>query len=433
MKIAHIIPALKPGGPVQALKSLLHHLSDWSHQILALDPMARGADLIELGQLGGQVVRGASAEAIGKAAIAADVALIHFYNQPQLLQTLAGPLPEARWAVWHKVGGQAPPQLFFPERYDDKVTCAFTAQCEAARQGGWPVIPSMVQERYLALERRAHDGLLIDYIGSMNMAKLHRDAIKRLAAVRHPDLRIRFFGGPLDDDMARDLALAPNPERFEVGGYIHDTAAVLAETDIFVAPMAPGSYASSDLALQEAMHAGIAPVVWGQSGPAFLLESGIDGAVAASGEDFTNAVQTLCDDPDLRERIGAAAKRTAMTKLAPAANALRMAQFLESRAKERKGPLGWTTRSELTPATVYLMSQGIAEDEARGMIENEDRLSLEAFAKALTETEARVEGGLIQWRNTHPGDPHLRSMSAAWHVFHGEAEIAVREYSGLKA
>lgn len=431
MKLLHLMPALKPGGPVQALKALMGHLSSTDHVVLSLEAQVRGSDLIAFMQAGAKVLRAPSQDTLYQSVSEADVVLVHAYNHPSLIRALAGPLPLAKWITWYKVSGRSLPQAVFPDRLDSGVSCVFTALSETARKGGWPVIPSMVQPEFIGLKRQAHSGIVVDYIGSTNIAKLHRGAIRFLDAVRHSDMRVRLHGGHLDPEMDADLKRASQPERFEIGGYATNVPALLASSDIFITPMAPESYASSDLALQEAMHAGLVPVVLGNAGPADMVTNGIDGRVTEDGVAFTAAIQELCDDYDARHRLGQAARATARDRFDPNKNAARLEAIIKARFEEPASGYGYVADHELTPAALYLISQGWEEEAAKSALLDGDRKALRDFAASLGTVAAKVEGGLIQWRNACPDDRNLRWLSAIWHEAVGADDIAKAEFAGL--
>ncbi|MEM1286673.1 MAG: glycosyltransferase family 4 protein [Pseudomonadota bacterium] len=431
MKILHLMPAMNPGGAVQGPRSLIRLLSSAHHTVFVFEPKMRGIDLVAFMQEGAKVLRSPGAETLHAEITAADVVLVHGFNHPALIQALAGPLPDARWVVWFQVIGRSMPQLVFPERLDPGVVSVFMAEPKTAGEGDWPVIPGMVRPEFVHLERQPHEGVVVDYIGSMNIAKLHPGAIRFLDAVHHPGLKIRIHGGPLNQEMRADLNRATRPECFDIGGFANDVPALLATSDIFISPMAPDSYASSDLALQEAMHAGLVPVVLGEGGPAAMITDRIDGRVTTTGDDFTAAIQVLCDDEDARNRMGTAAKKTALDRFDPVKNADRMAQILDARALAPKSPYGYTVRKDLSPAALYLISQGWEEDVAVAALANDRRQDLERFAASLGHVAATVEGGLIQWRNACPDDANLRWMSGVWHEATGAHAIAHAEFASV--
>ncbi|MEM1111628.1 MAG: glycosyltransferase [Pseudomonadota bacterium] len=432
MKLLHMLPALKPGGPVQALQVLMARSEEFEHTVVSLDAAVRGQDLLALRRQGAKLLRAPEQTQLAEAVAASDVVLVHFYNHPLLIRALGGELPPARWMVWYKVLGRSAPQFFYPRRLGQGVKCLFTAANEAASPED--VIPSMVREAFVGLQREAHEGLVIDYIGSTNMAKLHPQAIEYLAQLRHPQMKIRIHGGPLDACMQHQLAQASNQSSFELGGYSTDVADLLATSDIFVTPMAPGSYASSDIALQEAMHAGLAVAVLGNSGPADMISNGKDGLVSSSGDGFVQAVQSLCDNKALRQRLGDGARASARRRFDPAVNAARMREAIGQRGAQARCHFGFSQAADLPASSLYLMSQGWTEaqaGDAQACWQQGERQALADYATSLSEVAARVEGGLIQWRNAFPEDNVLRWLSASWHASAGDESTARAELAGL--
>jgi|GEM_PF-4629498 len=432
MKLVHLVPALKAGGAIQALRGLMNRLDDMQHTVLALDGAVRGDVLVSLLRTGARVLRAPDHVQVRDAVDAADVVLVHYYNHPLLLRLLAAGLTQARWVVWYQVLGRGLPQVFYPDRLDEGVWCVFTAAPQKTWGRPGPVIPGMVDSAFFDLARVPHAGLVIDYIGSANVAKLHPGSIRFLSPLQGEGLRIRFHGGPLGDAMREDLARAANARCFEIGGFAQDVPGLLATSDIFITPMAPESYASSDLSLQEAMHAGLPSVVLGENGPADMITHGHDGLVVQTGAAFTAALQRLCDDAALRHRLGQAARATAVSRFDPVRNAARMRDVLAARAKTPRSDFGFASKPDLKPAVVYLMSQGWVEAGAVAAVSGWSagrRSDLERFAIGLSKVGAQVEGGLIHWRNTFPDDVVLRWMTGVWMHAAGDNETAKAEFA----
>jgi glycosyltransferase involved in cell wall biosynthesis len=74
-------------------------------------------------------------------------------------------------------------------------------------------------------------------------------------------------------------------------------AEVFATTDVFAFPTAEGSYGSSDLALQEAMLAGLPAVIYADRGPSHFVENEKTGLVVSNAMEFTAAIERLYHDP----------------------------------------------------------------------------------------------------------------------------------------
>ena len=163
-----------------------------------------------------------------------------------------------------------------------------------------------------------------------------------------------------------------------------------------------------------------------------MVTDDVDGRVTTTGSDFTAAVQQLCIDEAYRRRLAAGARATARKRFDPVTNANRLWALIEARASAPRGPFGYCTIDDLSPAALYLMSQGWAEADARTATSGVGSARLRSFIRGLSPVAAQVEGGLVQWRNAFPQDVLLRWMSALWHEASGADNIARAEFAGLR-
>ncbi|XVQ12383.1 glycosyltransferase [Spirillospora sp. CA-255316] len=131
-------------------------------------------------------------------------------------------------------------------------------------------------------------------------------------AARHPRWRLRLYGaGP------RERALREQAERLgaagavEFAGVTRDVPDALARASIFALPSRQEGF---PMALLEAMAAGLPAVAFDCApGVRDLITDGADGLLARPGDTagFAAALHRLIMDPELRERLGGAAPRSA--------------------------------------------------------------------------------------------------------------------------
>ena len=126
----------------------------------------------------------------------------------------------------------------------------------------------------------------------------------------HPDLQFLVAGaGPEEQPLRRRLRHLGIDHLFAFLGHVPDMAAVLAESDVVIIP---SKQEGIPLILLEALAAG-KPVVASDVGAigevldsacGFLIDAGADEA-----ERFTEAIATLLDQPQLREKLGREGRR----------------------------------------------------------------------------------------------------------------------------
>ena len=354
----------------------------------------------------------------------AEVVLIHFWNTPIMWRLIARPRPPVRSVIWAKVRGDRLPQRLNGNLLKSATGVALTAEPPAHLLPDFetaPIVPGLVQPgRVAGLVRRAHEGFRIDYVGTTNSGKLDRNVFSIMSNLAIPDVRVRIFGGALEAEMMKAHGAMPDPSRVEICGFTENIAEVFATTDVFAFPVAEGSYGSSDLALQEAMLAGLPVVIYGDRGPSHFVLNEKTGLVVSSAVEFSAALERLYHEPGLRFELGAAAKAHAEAEFGSHKHAARLADVVEDAAAGPRRPLfvrGSIDLCNLTPAALFLVSQGWSEEEAdnaiAGWATGEDD-TFNDFAESATDACYKVEGGIVHWRNHEPDDPLLRAWSGHW-------------------
>jgi glycosyltransferase involved in cell wall biosynthesis len=141
------------------------------------------------------------------------------------------------------------------------------------------------------------------------------------AAVRVPDLQVAGAGRPLDDEYAASLvhraAELGISDRVHFLGGVDDVAGLLADLDIAVLPTwGRWRMEGCPVALIEALAAGRACVATDIPGSRDLVTDGHDGLLVPPEDPaaLADALERLAADPALRNRLGAAARRTVLER-----------------------------------------------------------------------------------------------------------------------
>lgn len=143
-----------------------------------------------------------------------------------------------------------------------------------------------------------------NYLHPPNLAAAHR-----LAGELFPPLRSRFPGLRLwivGDNPPHSLRRYGG-DGIEVTGRVPDVGAYLDRAAVFVAPLTTGG--GMRVKVLEAMAAGKAVVASPIAAEGLEVESGEHLLVARTDADFVGSVEVLLGDPDLRTRLGGAARR----------------------------------------------------------------------------------------------------------------------------
>ncbi len=150
--------------------------------------------------------------------------------------------------------------------------------------------------------------LLAAFVGSEWERKGLRPVLEALAAAPEWDLLVAGDG---DERRYRELAAALDVEpRVHFLGVRGDVGALYAAADAFVLPT---SYETFSLVTFEAAASGLPLLVSAANGISELIEDGENGfLVKREGPDIARRLRALGADADMRERLGAAARRSAL-------------------------------------------------------------------------------------------------------------------------
>ena len=302
--ILHVTPHLG-GGLGAVLRAWVLEDAACRHMIATLD-YANDWSKKELGAAGIPLYDQPSAAELDRPVQAADIVLVHFWNHPLLYDWLARPHPAARLAIWTHIAGLTPPNLITPEIAglpDELVlTTPISRACPALRGRDVPFIWSTSGiQRMLDLQPLAHEGLAAGYVGTVDFAKMHPDYIR--VHEKLPADRFLIVGG---EDVAHVRCGAD--ERFVFPGRVDDVRPYLAQMDIFAYLLNPRHFGTCEQALQEAMAAGVPPVVLGNPCEASIVRDGETGLVARDLEEYVRDARRLLEEEDLRRRLAACAR-----------------------------------------------------------------------------------------------------------------------------
>ena len=339
--VVHVVPRLSMTGPVRGIAAEAKYASrlgiERAHRVVALERELSPAAVLLLRREGiALTVRPTPSELVDVVR-EADLVLVHFWNCPSMFEFLLRPLPATRMVAWIETQGLDAPQVV-PDALIDfvddvllttPVTLASPALSRRRQSEPPMVAPGIADmDRLEAWQPVDHEGFVIGYVGTVNAGKLHPRFVELCAAVDVPDARFVVYGAGGGEAALREEAAARGlGDRFEVKGHTEDLAAALGEMDVFGYPLRPDTYASSEKAIQEAMWVGIPPVVFPFGGVRELVRPGVDGLIADDEAQYVQHLERLAADPELRDRLGAEARRRAREVFDPIALTSRLDDF----------------------------------------------------------------------------------------------------------
>lgn len=438
-RIVHVVPRLATSGPARSLAALVKWGDRsglaWSHDVIALEETVSPVAVVWLRGAGARLHLGLDASSRGSVLAEADAAIVHFWQCPSMIELLTHPIPTRRVVVWvHTLGLHAPQVLASQvERAADALWCTAARTLDRPATVGvhrsTAVVRGLVDPDRLAATPTAHDGVVVGYVGTVNSQKMHPRFVELCARVGAPDTRFVVHGtGGGEARLRVDAERAGIADRLAVLGHTEDVGAALTGIDVLGYPLRSDTYASSDLAVQEAMWMGVPPVVLTHGGPPELVDDGVSGVVATDEAHYVEAVDSLARDRVLRTRMAGAAREHARAAFDPRAGVRRVDELLRalrSEGPQRDEAVSWGATPGAWFATA-LAGEGTAFVRALGAGPGGDA-GAEAAIAAAGDLVIAGEGGLFQWRNAHPDDPDLRWWTSLVLDARGESERAAAE------
>jgi glycosyltransferase involved in cell wall biosynthesis len=450
MHILHIIPRFIGGGPERHLLALV---SAWreakvgtTHTFVVLTGPASALLLVRARRLGVNLHIAPDLDVIRDAISAADVVELTFWNHPALYALLREPLPAARWVLRSAVAGTSSPQVLIDalgERSDAIVTSSVvsldTPACTVARHRGCRTefLPSLADMRRLdGFQARPHSGIRVGYLGLVEPTKMHPAFAHLVAAVTVPDVYFDVYGdGSWSEQLRAQCGALGMSDRVQFHGHVEDIRTAFATMDIFGYPLAPDTSATSEKVMQEAMWVGIPTVVLAGSAAASLVQHERTGLVCQGTDEYPHAIDRLATDSALRAHLAAGARRFARDEFDPHHNAARFVDvFHEVRTRPKRAWVPVPGR-DATGAECFVQSIGhLGEAFARSLAEftalnRDELLAADVAIGGASAVLAHGEGGVVQYRNAYPRDPHLRLWSGHIALAAGRRELARQEFN----
>jgi glycosyltransferase involved in cell wall biosynthesis len=320
MRILHITPHLG-GGVGTVLLNYLAKVKD-DHQVVCLDYANKKA--IEVAKQIGLPLfdeMATKTEQIVDIIPDFDIVLIHWWNHPMLNEFLKNPLPPCRLIMWCHQSGLYPQNLFteqvltYPDMfvfctsisYNSKVVQAFKD-----KEKLHVINPTGGVEHLKDVKPKPHKGFNIGYIGTVSYKKLHPRFLTICNQVNIPNVKFIVCGVPNGEQLKQEAKGLGIGHKFVFTGRVQDINPYLAIFDLFGYPLAPHHYGTCDQVLQEAMAAGVVPVVLANPMEQHMVTDGQTGIVATDTDAYIKALEMLYHNPLFRQALSMIARNDAI-------------------------------------------------------------------------------------------------------------------------
>jgi hypothetical protein len=233
------------------------------------------------------------------------------------------------------------------------------------------------------------------------------DIVARVDQAVHFDL----FGDADDHSLEQLSAVLRRRDvekRVTIHGHVEDVAEAFAETDIFVYPLNPESYATSEKSLQEAMWLGVPPIMLTGTAAAGWIENGVNGFLAPDEASFAEIVNHLAFNPTSRRQIGLAAMEYARKNFDPGTNAMKLHEVYTSVMRIPKRVREPLFAEATTASEIFLYAIDLKPADLISRLKISNGVSGESNYQLV-----RSEGGLLHYLKHYPEDLELRKLAYA--------------------
>ncbi|MCT7981991.1 glycosyltransferase family 4 protein [Laspinema sp. A4] len=464
IKILHIIQSLGIGGAALSMMATAKYSSEsgqFKHSVISLAPGMPDA-LEKVTKAGMMVINAPDRETLVQEIETADIVQIHFWNNPQLYEFLRSPLPEMRLLMWFHIAGDRPPQVITeklvgfsdfaiacnPYSYELPVFHSLPTEVRLHKIG--MVYDGTDFERLSNLQPQPHDSFNVGYIGTVNLAKMHPNYVPMSAAINIPNVRFIVCGGPFQSYFKQQAGLLGAADRFEFRGFVEDIKSVLENLDIYGYPVGEDTYAAAELNLQEAMFAGVPPVVFPYGGIKRLVSNDYTGLIVHSELEYKQAIEYLYHHPEERARLGGNAREYAKQIFGAENAAKKLNPIYEKLIEFPKSDRPWGVMmgyrqvdqlisledvtgkaKQLSGAECFIESLGDTAPEFK-VSQTSDNIEelFEADRKIANSSTllATGEGGISQYQDYYKNDGYLMFWWGLRYQWQGKYDAALTEF-----
>lgn len=298
MKILHITPHLG-GGVGTVIIDWMDKIRDRDHHVCCLDSMnnkaVRKLTSINQGYAWGMAGNPVALEMLIEGS---DIVLVHYWDHPMLEELLfkrGAKIPDCRMVFWCHKNFQVPLNaMCYPDRFIDtspiQAIAPFANPMMRGRYTNRESIWSTGNmDRFLAIQPKPHEGFNIGTVVSKKMDIPKTFGIFMEIAGKIPDAHFIWIG----DAIPVNFMDFPD---FNFVGKVDDVAPYLALMDVFAYPLRPDHYGTCEIALGEAMAAGVVPVVMNNPAERLIIEDAVNGFIGREESHFIDHFYYLKDN-----------------------------------------------------------------------------------------------------------------------------------------
>lgn len=239
----------------------------------------------------------------------ADIIILHFWNHPLLYNFIVRhTLPASRIIIWSHISGAEVPNIITDKisAYGDifVFTTPISNEIISKKYPVRVILSTGGVEHVANILHEKHEGFIVGYIGTVDYVKMHPQYIeihKKISATK-----FLIVGGDNEKIISQSA-----DNRFHFTGKVDDIKPYLAQMDIFGYLLNPKHYGTAEQVLQEAMAAGVVPVVLNNPCEESLIKHNKTGLVARNLDEYCEYVLLLQGNISLRNKLARQAQEFA--------------------------------------------------------------------------------------------------------------------------
>jgi glycosyltransferase involved in cell wall biosynthesis len=428
IRILHVMSMLGLAGASRSAAAIGKHLrafGEFDETMISLLPWGEGA--AEFAEAAGlRALNAPAAEVLRAELERADIVHVEWWNDAALGEFLRGPLPPLRLLLFFHVAGDAVPNVITPElaAFADFCVagCPYTYEHSVLRclpaERADVVFATADFARLRGLAPAAHDGFNVGYIGKADYRKMHPDFVSMSARVAVPGVKFIVCGGGHLELLRQEAERLGAAGRFEFRGHVEDIAPVLAAMDVYGYPV--GENVGAELNLQEAMYAGVPPVVFPRGGIRDVVIPDVTGLVVRTPAEYTEAIEHLYRHPAERRRLGVNARTFAAQLFGGERSAQKLAAIYERMMRSPKRSRTWPGGTARSGAAWLAASLGDRGAPFAASLAGGDVDRVLAAEREIGALSLYARCCIDDYRRQYPGDTHL----ALWAGLAGDGEEA---------
>lgn len=432
MKILHIAAHMGAGAG-KAISGMAILDGANTHRIILLEKPEKADHIKRCEQKGIEVLICTEKEQMNKEALEADVVVVNWWHHPLTYKAMAeiSEIP-ARIVLWSHVNGLNYPRLKaeFAAGFD---ACMFTSRASFQNTDWKYEDRTGIQEHSTLvygmgdfqpqnfLEKQCYDighKIRIGYVGTLDYAKLHPEFVRWLKAAIDCNKNIRFeIAGDLTQALSADVEKMGISEYVQFLGFRTDIQELLSSWDIFIYPLNPFNFATTENALLEALASGIPVVASDGAVERNIIDEGENGLFASDENIFAEKIKELSENKELRKALGRKARADAIEKYDPERNRFRFNAVMNEVMKCPKKIHDF--KSVFGEDAFSWFLSGCGKEEAERLNElseysnghsdwKEAVLSADGFERIYT---GRSKGSVEQFSRYYPGDKRLKNLA----------------------